>query len=381
MKVIIFGVGRSGTTALYSFLQKLMEQQLGADTVDFIYEPFLWDRTVFNKQYDKITDEFSSINSFSVDGMYHHQKIPIFCDEQSHINKYSSDFIKELVTPKDKEHLLLKSIRMSGRKALFDIFEDIKFIFLLRSPLDVLNSSLPIFSFYGNNYHKSDETRFFSQVNQIYAKNYNINTLSHVEKQAKYWKYSNINAFDQISKSPRNTLILSHEEYIHNPSQLVKKVCDHLDLKYFPSLEDMIKKKTGPLTKNINLCETDFQTLYPYHKHYKKLLVEQNLYSESDTAISNKFNQFPKYSNILDFNNVNANELTSRITSSNKIINQLQQALVSEKARSEMVSTENALIISSWEYKFGKKILNKYVKAVLRLPYSMVTLIYGIFKR
>ena len=64
-KIFIIGIGRSGTTAIYSILQRIIRIQLQKG-VEFVYEPFLWDRSVFNKMYTDINDEFDNVSSLSV---------------------------------------------------------------------------------------------------------------------------------------------------------------------------------------------------------------------------------------------------------------------------------------------------------------------------
>ncbi|MCP4213180.1 MAG: sulfotransferase, partial [bacterium] len=82
MKVCILGVGRSGTTALYSLLQGVLaEESGGIGNVDCVYEPFLWDRQVFNDFYANVTGKFKYIDSLSVEGLYHHLKLPLFIRE------------------------------------------------------------------------------------------------------------------------------------------------------------------------------------------------------------------------------------------------------------------------------------------------------------
>ncbi|MFW5891039.1 MAG: hypothetical protein ACOCUI_02370, partial [bacterium] len=80
MKICIFGVGRSGTTASYNILQKIINDMYG-DDIDFVYEPFLWDRDVFNDMYDRVNNNFKYVNSLNQEGIYNHQKLPMFIDE------------------------------------------------------------------------------------------------------------------------------------------------------------------------------------------------------------------------------------------------------------------------------------------------------------
>ena len=54
---LVMGVGRSGTTAVYSLVQRILEVQYPGET-DYVYEPFLWDRDRFNKPYDQIKGKF-----------------------------------------------------------------------------------------------------------------------------------------------------------------------------------------------------------------------------------------------------------------------------------------------------------------------------------
>ena len=75
MKVCILGSGRSGTTAIYTLLQEIMLKK--HESLDFVYEPFLWDKDTFNSKFEEVVDNFKYTGSFSFEGIYNHLKLPM----------------------------------------------------------------------------------------------------------------------------------------------------------------------------------------------------------------------------------------------------------------------------------------------------------------
>ncbi|MCI0471902.1 MAG: sulfotransferase, partial [Candidatus Aminicenantes bacterium] len=161
MKICILGVGRSGTTALYTLLQEIFIDRFGKNT-DFIYEPFLWDMQAFNGRYNDVVKNFDSMNSLSVEAMYHHQNLPLFIEDAT---AFKDNPYLDKIFHKTSENALIKFIRANGRfRLLTEICPEAKYIFITRNPLDVINSVVVRFSLLGSEFHRDDWDRFTREI-------------------------------------------------------------------------------------------------------------------------------------------------------------------------------------------------------------------------
>jgi hypothetical protein len=134
MNVIIFGVGRSGTTAVYSILQEILTDNFN-NAVDFVYEPFLREKEYFNGKYSDVAINAQYIDSFSFEGIYNHILLPLFIKNVDQF--YPNDYLKNVLSSQNNiEVILAKFIRANGRFILLDkIIPECKFIFLIRNRL------------------------------------------------------------------------------------------------------------------------------------------------------------------------------------------------------------------------------------------------------
>ncbi len=82
MIINILGVGRSGTSAIYSIIQQIMEDQLKG-TINSIYEPFLREQSLCGGDVNdlSIRSNFKYIDSLSLEGMYNHSILPMLIEQ------------------------------------------------------------------------------------------------------------------------------------------------------------------------------------------------------------------------------------------------------------------------------------------------------------
>lgn len=272
MKVAILGVGRSGTTALYQILQEILNDQL--KKVEFIFEPFIWDREVFNKKLCLITDEFQYMRSLSIDGLYHHQQLPLFIsDPAAHLQ---NQYIKHLfgASREGTSHVLMKCIRANGRyKLLKALAPDCKFLFILRNPIDSLNSAIAMFSLLGEDFYKSDFPKFTDEVNSLYGAELSPDTISEkLEREVLYWYYMNRFALENFSKDSNAPFIMCYEHFSADRPGYIRKICEYLGLDYKESYNGMARRQAGPSYGTVNLTEKEFQVLRSYLPRYMELL-------------------------------------------------------------------------------------------------------------
>lgn len=298
MRICILGVGRSGTTAIYTLSQEILINQFGND-VDFVYEPFLWDKDVFNGRYTDVAANFKYMDSVSIEGIYHHLKLPLFLTAPE---KFEENEYLNRIFQKNSSHstLLVKFIRANGRFLLLNkICPDCKFIFIIRNPLDVINSTIVRFSFFGGEFHRDDFKRFLNEINTIYDTEYKLEKIkTQVEKEILYWYYMNKFALVSFKKVNLKPLIICYEDYIGNRKIWVDKICDFLGLQKKEKYYDFSERQGGSNTKMINLNKSEFKLLKGYVEKYKQLLLSEGIgYNINYDKLLAKYKKFADESN------------------------------------------------------------------------------------
>lgn len=276
MTINILGVGRSGTTALYSLLQELMRAQLGND-IHFFYEPFLWDKDKLNGPYEEQKGKFKYIDSLSSEGIYNHEFLPLLI---TNIKEYSKNsFLEKMYHSNDTNNLLIKYIRANGRYRLInDICPEARSIFILRNPLDVANSIKNRFSFYGGEFHRDDQDRFIEEVNSLYKTNYSLLSFrNNIDEQLFYWYYMNKFALESFSNANHKPLILCYEDFVDKRVQQVERICHFTDLLFNDGIVMDSEKPVGSLTKIKKMSKDDYHIALEYLEKYFSLLDEYKI--------------------------------------------------------------------------------------------------------
>lgn len=272
MKICILGVGRSGTTAIYTFLQEILMNQFGND-VDFVYEPFLWNKDVFNGKHSDVIGNFKYMDSISIEGIYHHQKLPLFIENPGKYKK--NEYLKSFFfRSNSRKNILIKCVRANGRFLLLNkICPKCKFIFIIRNPLDVINSVIVRFSFFGGEFHRDDFKRFADEVNVLYGANQKIEVVkTQVEKEVLYWYYMNKFALESFVKVKPKPLIICYEDYISQRKEWVDKICSFLELTPKDKFYSFSETPGGSKTETVNLNKQELKLLTWYLKKYQELL-------------------------------------------------------------------------------------------------------------
>ena len=277
LKICVLGVGRSGTTGLYTLLQEILIDNFG-DDVDFVYEPFMWDKDAFNGRYSEVGKNFKYMDSISIEGIYHHLKLPLFItapgkfEENEYLNRI---FQKNIL----HSTLLVKFVRANGRYLLLNkICPECKFVFIIRNPIDVINSAIVRFSFFGSEFHRDDFKRFLNEINAAYDMEYKLGKiLNQVEKEVLYWYYMNKYALESFKKVNRKPLIICYEDYVSNRRLWVDRICDLLEIQKKEKYYKFSEAQGGSSTKTANLNKFEFQLLTEYIDKYKELLKNQGI--------------------------------------------------------------------------------------------------------
>lgn len=269
MKLGIFGVGRSGTTAVYVGLQSLLLTDQH-NKYDYFYEPYLWSHNVFNAPYSEILNKFGLTSSISIDGVYAHCKTPLFIENPTPEHNH---FVSEVFDNSD--NFLVKSIRACGRLKLYlERFPDLKLIYIVRNPLDTVNSVVNLFSFYGDEFHPSDKERFTQEVSSNFGfKLPNHEDLNEARWSFIWWKYMNLAALKVAQEYPDRVFIIAYEAFRERPSFSLQSIAEFFEIAYSDRSLVNLERPVGPYTSQINLTVDDAQFIKTHDDSYWEDIV------------------------------------------------------------------------------------------------------------
>lgn len=272
--VLILGVGRSGTTALYQQLQDIYIAEYG-QALKSVYEPFLWDLQLFDRPLRDTDELFSNMSSVSYQGILENKSIPLFVLPDQVTQYQHRPFIREIsCCPPERPALISKMIRANGRYCLLrSASPEARIVFILRNPLDVVNSSSEMFSFYGEDFHASDYERFQQEIIDIFGDEAaKLPRDMYVQKQAFYWYFMNRFFLEQSIDDQRLLKIL-YSEYSEKPEATHTKLCQFLDVDINKTpFTDSYKSKAGPSFSGITLSQEEIAGLDIYLELYAELL-------------------------------------------------------------------------------------------------------------
>jgi hypothetical protein len=277
MKVCVLGTGRSGTTAIYYLLQNILEDSCERG-VDFVYEPLLWDRETFDRRYDGITDEFQHGSSISQEGIACHLRLPLFVSDPG---PYLEDeYLPGLFEPTTQGRaVLLKFIRANGRiRLLRELAGECKFVFVVRNPLDVVNSIAKKFSFFGEEYHPDDYERFSLQAEGLYDHPLlrQENELP-VRRHLLFWWCMNRFLLESIPPDSPNTFVVSIERYTRSPASIIRELCEFLEVPCQEKYLETSRVKIGWVTPRIHLGRAVCEAILPYVDEWTDFLEERGV--------------------------------------------------------------------------------------------------------
>ena len=211
-RIVIIGVGRSGTTALYHNLRTCFG--ILGETPALHYEPYLW-----HAEPPAPEPDFDSTGSLSPLGIAAHCGEPLFSTSAQH--EITALFLRSLEAGGGPA--LLKFIRACGRmQILLDAWPDARVVFIFRNPASVVNSVLRLFSFFGDEFHPTDTDRFCQETGlskpEFLAEAYAV-------RQLLYWRHMNAAALETARANPARVLPISQEALAADPATTMRAVC------------------------------------------------------------------------------------------------------------------------------------------------------------
>ncbi|MEM8504541.1 MAG: glycosyltransferase [Cyanobacteria bacterium P01_D01_bin.1] len=262
MKLGIFGVGRSGTTALYVGVQHMV---LNSRTAwRFLYEPYLWSHRVFDAPFSTVAEQFQSTAALSVEGMYAHCTTPLFTDSGNAVHDRFLAAITE-----GSSNILFKTIRANGRlQAFLEAFPDFKAVVVIRNPLDTINSVINRFSFFGDEFHPSDKSRFIDEVSRLFSIEEVGKQRNEVEWSLLWWQYMNHAALKTAKQHQDRCLVLSYEAFNHNPIHALQYVGDFFGLNTDSLTFYDAYQPVGEVSKQVHLRLDDINCIRQHEDEY-----------------------------------------------------------------------------------------------------------------
>lgn len=254
-RYLVSGIGRSGTTLIYQQLAKLI--RLENLKTNFRYEPYLWN----------ICSHTAKGNSFGMDqlshfGLHTHTTAPLFLAGTDPLHDTFLDGLFDApwdgdlaVTP---DACLTKVIRGSGRlRSYLARFPDLKIIACLRNPFDTINSSLGMFSFFGEEFHASDRERFKADM---IARGMPADSLpdggNSVEWYAEWWKVFTDETLAVAAEFPDNVFLFCYEEFQQDSDKMLEALQDFVGI-HNEGIYLGLSKPAGPTIKSTSLTAHD----------------------------------------------------------------------------------------------------------------------------
>ncbi len=259
LRVVVSGIGRSGTTLLYQQIAKAL--LLSKLKTNFRYEPYLWDINT-----PAVKGNPFGMAQMSPFGIHVHTTSPLFLDRPDALHDTFCDGLFAGAWDGDPEvaaeAYLTKVIRGSGRlRAYIEKYPDLKILANLRNPLDTLNSSLGMFSFLGEEFHFDDRPRFARalEARGIRPPSEALGPLS-VEWSAAWWRAFTQETLDVAADYPDNVLPFCYEQFSEDPAGMLGRVKDFVGIDN-PGMSFGLSRPAGLRIKKVSLTRHDLAVL------------------------------------------------------------------------------------------------------------------------
>ncbi|MBA3810891.1 MAG: sulfotransferase [Caulobacteraceae bacterium] len=265
---LVAGVGRSGTTAIYEALQAFARRRRG---FRYFYEPYLWGPPTWGSNFRRVAGAFATTNSIHADGLRCHLATPLFASETQERPACHRDFVQGLFEA--GAPVLAKIIRGCGRlDDYLRLRPRLKLVFVIRNPLDCVNSAMGNFSFFGDEFHPSDKPRFHRELEAQGRPQPAFAT--EAEAATAWWHEMNQAALRAFEGRRDRVFIAPHEAYGSDPEPALRLLANFLSLEAPQTRMGFLDEPAGPITRRINLHADDRDHIAPYQTAYFDLLEQ-----------------------------------------------------------------------------------------------------------
>ncbi len=263
---LVVGVGRSGTTAVYEALQDLAPRRR---SFNYFYEPYLWGPPTWGARFRASAKAFTTTDSISADGLRRHLATPLFDSEARERCADHKTFVERLF--KSGAPTLAKVIRGCGRlKDYLELRPELKIVFVIRNPLDCVNSAMGNFSFFGDEFHPSDQPRFRSELAFLGRPQPDFTTEG--EAATAWWREMNAAALRAIEPHRERVFIAPHEAYIRDHALTLRLLAKFLAVKVKAKKATSLDRPVGQITRAVNLHAHDRDCIDPFQVDYFDLI-------------------------------------------------------------------------------------------------------------
>lgn len=269
LRIAVSGIGRSGTTMVYQQLAKLL--RLDGRDVNYRYEPYLWNiRTP-----DTASNSFD-MSQLSQFGLYTHTGTPLLLDGPDPLHDRFLDMLfdgsSDAFADRPPDACLTKVIRGSGRlESYLRRYPDLKIVACLRNAYDTLNSSLGMFSFFGEEFHADDRPRFREAVRArgLAADYLSMEAPRSIEWYAAWWRVFTEETLAIAARYPDNVFLFCHETFQRNPAATFEALQEFLGV-HNEGIHMGLSRPAGPSIKATSLTMRDLSRLAPEHAFYEE---------------------------------------------------------------------------------------------------------------
>lgn len=279
-RILVSGVGRSATTLVYRQIARAI--QCADLNANFRYEPYLW-----NVRSPSTKGQSFALPNLNHSGVAVHVETPLFLGEPQH-DKHDS-FVDELFdAPLDSdpsakpEAYLAKIIRGTGRlRGYLERFDDLKVVICLRNPLDTVNSSLSVFSFFGEEFHSDDRDRFKSELIARSAAGHPVpgldpNSLPTGRRSVEWavaWAWAFTHEALQIADAyPDRVKLVFHERLVSHEAETFREIAAFTELDE-TEIQLNLGRSAGPRTDAISLTVADIDYIRPFNDRYMRTVL------------------------------------------------------------------------------------------------------------
>jgi hypothetical protein len=163
----------------------------------------------------------------------------------------------------------------------------------MRNPVDVINSSINLFSFFMDDFTVSDYPRFIEEIKKKkYLDFTKLPVENVVEKEYSYWFAMNLEFLKSYQKNKSNIFPIIFENYVRNREVVLNGICDFIGVGFKPEYLQLSMSKVGPInSKSVNLKKADFEFLLEKLSSYEEFskMLEAPLPTNILNAIKAKY--------------------------------------------------------------------------------------------
>lgn len=267
-RMMVSGIGRSGTTMIYQQIARLlMLEQL--DT-NYRYEPYLWN----------IKSSAAQGNAFDMAQLHHfglqtHLETPLFLEGGAPMHDAFADHLFAEQSDRRPDHLpeacLTKVIRGSGRlRSYLNRYPDLKIVACLRNPFDTINSSLGMFSFFGEEFHADDRARFRAELESrgLPVDHLPVQAPRSIEWVGAWWRAFTEETLAVARDFPDNVHLFCHEAFSRDKDDVFDGMQQFLGLSNC-GIDMGLSRSAGPSIKATSLTAWDISKLAEHHSYYE----------------------------------------------------------------------------------------------------------------